>query len=89
MKNFLWSMFSGKEDGISIKAVIAFMGSLFLCITLLSNSFYDDTRYPAEELTAAVEYIVIAAMFANTADFFNSAFGGKKSNKQESSNITE
>lgn len=81
-------MFSGKEDGISIKAVIAFMGSLFLCITLLSNSFYDETRYPAEELTSAVEYIVIAAMFANTADFFNSALG-KKSKDSETSNTIE
>lgn len=70
MKEALKSLFSGYEEGLSIKAVIALLGTFFLCLTLFANSFLGDQYYPSDDLVDAVKWIVIAAMFANTWDFF-------------------
>jgi len=68
IKQFLLSMLSEKEGVISSKRVIGFLGFLILAITMIINSFYDESIKPSSKLVQAVEFITIGALFGTSLD---------------------
>lgn len=60
---------------LSSRRVVGVLGFLFLAITLLINSFHDETIKPASELVDAVSFIVISALFSSSIDKFASMKG--------------
>jgi len=73
-KEWVIDIFKDERGAISVKPVIAFIGSLFLCGTMLANSFTEDHFKPAAELVNAVMVITAIGMGADTLDKFT----GKK-----------
>lgn len=68
MKKFITEMFTGGET--SIKRVIAFLGFLFISITMLLNSYQHESIKPSEDLVDAVKTIVIICIAGNVAEKF-------------------
>ncbi len=66
MRNLL----TDERGSISTKRVIALLSALFLCITLLANSFTHQEIAPSDKLVDAVMAICIAAMGSSTIDKF-------------------
>jgi uncharacterized membrane protein YvbJ len=56
------NLLSDERGSISTKRVIALLSALFLCITLLANSFTHQEIAPSDKLVDAVMAICIAAM---------------------------
>jgi len=79
-KEWIISLFSDERGTISIKPVIAFVGALFLCITMILNSFSHADFAPSPELVNAVMVITAIGMGADTLDKFTK----KDSPKEES-----
>ena len=73
-KEWVIDIFKDERGAISVKPVIAFIGALFLCGTMLANSFTEDHFKPAAELVNAVMVITAIGMGADTLDKFT----GKK-----------
>jgi len=71
-KQWVIEIFKDERGSISVKPVIAFVGSLFLCGTMLANSFIEDHFKPAAELVNAVMVITAIGMGADTLDKFTS-----------------
>jgi hypothetical protein len=71
-KEWVIDIFKDERGAISVKPVIAFIGSLFLCGTMLANSFTEDHFKPAAELVNAVMVITAIGMGADTLDKFTS-----------------
>ena len=69
-KEWMISLFSDERGSISIKPVIGFIGALFLCGTMLANSFSEDRFKPYAELVNAVMVITAVGMGADTLDKF-------------------
>lgn len=69
-KEWIISLFSDERGAISVKPVIAFIGTLFLCGTMLANSFSEEHFKPADELVNAVMIITAIGMGADTVDKF-------------------
>ena len=69
-KEWMISLFSDERGSISIKPVIGFIGALFLCGTMLANSFSKDRFKPSAELVNAVMVITAVGMGADTLDKF-------------------
>jgi hypothetical protein len=74
-------LFKDERGSTSIKPVIAFIGSLFLCVTMLLNSYTHEQFKPAAELVNAVMVITAIGMGADTLDKFS--FKGKKEEETE------
>jgi len=74
-KEWVIELFKDERGSISIKPVVAFVGSLFLCITMMLNSFSHADFAPSPELVNAVMIITGIGMGADTLDKFS---GGKK-----------
>jgi hypothetical protein len=70
-KEWVISLFKDERGAISVKPVIAFMGALFLCGTMLANSFSEEHFKPAAELVNAVMIITAIGMGADTLDKFS------------------
>lgn len=68
MKQFLKDMFSGSDT--SIKRVIAFLGFIFIGVTMLLNSFQHEDIKPSEELVDACKQIVFLCIAGNVAEKF-------------------
>jgi preprotein translocase subunit SecG len=68
MKQFLKDMFGGGDT--SIKRVIAFLGFLFLAITMLLNSYSHEDIKPSEDLVDAVKVIVLVCIGGNVVEKF-------------------
>ena len=68
MKQFLKYMFGGGDT--SIKRVIAFLGFLFLAVTMLLNSYSHADIKPSEDLVDAVKVIVLVCIGGNVAEKF-------------------
>jgi preprotein translocase subunit SecG len=68
MKKFITEMFTGGET--SIKRVIAFIGFLFIAVTMLLNSYSHESVKPSEDLVDAVKTIVIICIAGNVAEKF-------------------
>ena len=73
-KEWAIDIFKDERGAISVKPVIAFIGALFLCGTMLANSFSEDHFNPSAELVNAVMVITAIGMGADTLDKFT----GKK-----------
>jgi hypothetical protein len=70
-KEWLIDLFKDERGATSIKPVIAFVGALFLCGTMLANSFTEEHFKPAAELVNAVMIITGIGMGADTIDKFS------------------
>jgi hypothetical protein len=69
-KEWIIDLFKDERGAISIKPVVAFIGALFLCGTMLANSFSEEHFKPAAELVNAVMVITAIGMGADTLDKF-------------------
>jgi hypothetical protein len=69
-KEWIIDLFKDERGAISVKPVIAFIGTLFLCGTMLANSFSEEYFKPADELVNAVMIITAIGMGADTVDKF-------------------
>ena len=70
-KQWIIDLFKDERGSTSIKPVIAFVGALFLCGTMLANSFTEEHFKPAAELVNAVMVITAIGMGADTLDKFS------------------
>jgi hypothetical protein len=70
-KQWIIDLFKDERGSTSIKPVIAFIGALFLCGTMLANSFTEEHFKPAPELVNAVMVITAIGMGADTLDKFS------------------
>lgn len=68
MKQFIKEMFGGGDT--SIKRVIAFLGFLFIAITMLLNSYQHESIKPSKDLVDAVKVIVLVCIGGNVAEKF-------------------
>jgi len=68
MKQFIKEMFGGGDT--SIKRVIAFLGFLFIAVTMLLNSYQHESIKPSEDLVDAVKVIVLVCIGGNVAEKF-------------------
>ena len=69
-REWIIDLFKDERGAISIKPVVAFVGALFLCGTMLANSFSKEEFRPAPELVNAVMIITAIGMGADTLDKF-------------------
>ena len=69
-KEWVIDLFKDERGAISVKPVIAFVGALFLCGTMLVNSFSHADFAPSPELVNAVMVITAIGMGADTLDKF-------------------
>jgi len=74
-KEWVIELFKDERGSISIKPVVAFVGAMFLCVTMMLNSFSHADFAPSPELVNAVMIITGIGMGADTLDKFS---GGKK-----------
>jgi hypothetical protein len=68
MKQFLKEMFGGGDT--SIKRVIAFLGFLFIAVTMLLNSYSHESIKPSSDLVDAVKVIVLVCIGGNVVEKF-------------------
>jgi hypothetical protein len=69
-KEWVIDLFKDERGAISVKPVIAFVGALFLCGTMLVNSFSHADFAPSPDLVNAVMVITAIGMGADTLDKF-------------------
>ena len=82
-KEWLIDLFKDERGTISVKPVIAFIGALFLCGTMLANSFSSKEFTPAPELVNAVMVITAIGMGADTLDKFTKKAPADKTAEEE------
>jgi hypothetical protein len=70
-KEWIIDLFKDERGATSIKPVVAFVGTLFLCGTMLANSFSEEHFKPAAELVNAVMVITAIGMGADSLDKFS------------------
>jgi hypothetical protein len=68
---WIQDLFKDERGSTSIKPVIALLGSLFLCITMLLNSYTHEQFKPADNLVNAVMIITAIGMGADSLDKFS------------------
>jgi hypothetical protein len=81
-KQWLVDLFKDERGSTSIKPVIAFVGALFLCGTMLANSFTEEHFKPADKLVDAVMIITAIGMGADTVDKFTKKAPAEKSEEE-------
>jgi len=69
-KQWIIDLFKDERGSTSIKPVVAFVGALFLCGTMLANSFTEEHFKPADNLVNAVMVITAIGMGADSLDKF-------------------
>ena len=77
MIKFIKDMFTGGDT--SMKRVIAFLGFLFIAVTMLLNSYEHKDIEPSAELVDAVKIIVMVCIGGNVVEKF---VGTKKSEEK-------
>ena len=70
-KEWVIEIFKDERGSISVKPVIAFLGAIFLCVTMILNSFSHADFAPSPELVNAVMLITGIGMGADTLDKFS------------------
>ena len=70
-KEWAIELFKDERGSISVKPVIAFVGAMFLCVTMILNSFSHADFAPSPELVNAVMLITGIGMGADTLDKFS------------------
>jgi len=68
---WLANLLADERGSVSTKRVIALLSALFICITLLANSFTHQEIAPSDKLVDAVMVVCIAAMGTTTIDKFS------------------
>ena len=68
---FIKKLLTDERGSLSTKRIIAILTSLFLCVTLLVNSFSHQEIGPSDKLVDAVMVICCVAMGATTLDKFS------------------
>lgn len=71
MKNWIVELFKDERGVASIKPVAAAICTLFLCITMVVNSFSHGDVKPSDELVDAVMFIALVGMGSDTFDKFS------------------
>jgi len=82
-KNFFTSLLSNESGQQSTKRLLAMVGMLFLCVTMMLNSYSHQEIKPAPELVSAIEVIVIACIGATSLDKFSKKKDSSSSDKTE------
>ena len=70
-KEWLIELFKDERGAISVKPVVAFIGAMFLCITMIANSYSSKEIAPSDKLVDAVMIITAIGMGADTVDKFS------------------
>lgn len=70
-KEWLIELFKDERGAISVKPVVAFIGAMFLCITMIANSYSAKDIAPSDKLVDAVMIITAIGMGADTVDKFS------------------
>jgi hypothetical protein len=70
MKDFFNNLLSPQDGTISAKRFVGVFGFFILAFTMLANSFSHQEVAPSSDLVAAVQYIVIGALFGTSIDKF-------------------
>jgi hypothetical protein len=70
-KSWIQDLFKDERGSTSIKPVIALIGCIFLCTTMLINSFSPVNLKPSSDLINAVMIITSIGMGADTLDKFS------------------
>ena len=70
-KEWVIELFKDERGSTSIKPVVAFIGSLFLCVTMTVNSFSHEDFKPADSLVDAVMIITAIGLGADSLDKFS------------------
>lgn len=88
MKFTSWviDLFKDERGSTSIKPVVAFVGTLFLCVTMVLNSYSHEDFKPADSLVDAVMIITAIGLGADSLDKFSHK---KKSQTTEEEKIEE
>lgn len=78
---FIKNLLTDERGSLSTKRIIAILTALFICVTLLVNSFSHQEIGPSDKLVDAVMVICCVAMGATTFDKFS--FKEKVENSEE------
>ena len=70
-KQWLVELFKDERGAISVNPVVAFIGAMFLCITMMANSYSSKEIAPSDKLVDAVMIITAIGMGADTVDKFS------------------
>lgn len=70
-KKWVIELFKDERGSTSIKPLVAFLGTLFLCGTLIANSFSHGDIKPSDALVDAVMIITVIGMGADSLDKFS------------------
>lgn len=68
---FITKLLTDERGSLSTKRIIAIITALFICVTLLVNSFSHQEIGPSDKLVDAVMIICCVAMGATTFDKFS------------------
>jgi hypothetical protein len=68
---WIQDLFKDEKGSTSIKPVVAFVGALFLCCTMLANSYSAKDIAPSDKLVDAVVIITAIGMGADSLDKFS------------------
>jgi hypothetical protein len=74
-KQWIIDLFKDERGSTSIKPVIAFIGTIFLCVTLVINNHSSKENAPSDGLINAIMIITAIGMGADSLDKFS--FKGK------------
>jgi hypothetical protein len=75
MKKFLKSLLEDERGRQSTKRILAILGTLFLCVTIIINSCRKEGVEISGDLISAIEMIVIACVGATSIDKFSNKGG--------------
>jgi len=67
-KQWIVELFKDERGSTSVKPVVAFIGTLFLCVTMTLNSYSHEEFKPADTLVNAVLVITAIGMGADSID---------------------
>ena len=81
-KQWVLDLFEDERGAVSIKPVIAFIGTLFLCVTMTINSIFPTEFQPTDALIDAVLFITIVGMGGDTVDKFSFKWNKKNTENQ-------
>lgn len=82
-KEWIVDIFKDERGAISVKPVIAFVGAMFLCITMVGNSYSAKDIAPSDKLVDAVMIITAIGMGADTLDKFTSKKADEPKKEEE------
>ena len=70
-KQWIIDLFKDERGSTSIKPVVAFIGALFLCVTMVLNSYTQETFKPSDNLVNAVMIITCIGLGSDSIDKFS------------------